>query len=62
MVNPNNRSTWLKHECDGLKTAPFTVENRGGGWYLWTLDSRGTNSIRFCPCCGQKVVKDCEKG
>ena len=58
MINRSDRSTWLKHECDQLKTAPFTVENRGDGWYLYVLDFPGDNPIRFCPCCGQKVVKD----
>lgn len=43
------------HRCEQSKGAPWTVENRGEGWYLYSGDSRGANSINFCPGCGEPL-------
>lgn len=40
------------HQCKELEGAPFTVEDRGEGWFLYTGTDRGPNPINFCPCCG----------
>lgn len=41
------------HDCPEVH--PFTVENRGDGWYLYKGDDRGANTINFCPYCGKKL-------
>jgi len=43
------------HKCEGSKDAPWTVENRGEGWYLYSGESRGANPINFCPGCGEPL-------
>lgn len=48
------------HNCKEQDSTnpPFTVENRGDGWYLYSGDSRGKKSINFCPSCGTKLEVD----
>ncbi len=47
-----------KHGC--LDLGPFTVENRGDGWYLYDGDKRGEKQCYFCYSCGIKLEEEKE--
>lgn len=44
------------HKCN--PDAPWTVENRGDGWFLYFGNDRGAQPINFCPYCGEELRKE----
>lgn len=40
------------HKCVQSASSPWTTENRGDGWYLYSGSDRGASPVRFCPGCG----------
>lgn len=46
----------MEHKCK--PDAPWTVENRGDGWFLYHGDDRGKLSISFCPYCGEELGEE----
>ena len=43
------------HKCKGSEDAPWTVENRGEGWYLYSGEQHGAEQVKFCPGCGEPL-------
>lgn len=51
----------MQHKCEESKGLPFTLENRGQGWFLYADEIKGPKPINFCPYCGIRLgCDDCE--